>query len=208
MAMSSVFPLPTDDKRDEIPARAPASGPAAAVATAAPSLTVPPAAPARAPVPSEAPVAPFAKATAPVAPVVAKAPQSLPPEQTFEIDDDAEGIRSYLADGEVIDGSLRLKNGIRIAGTVTGRVHCEKGSVIVERTGTVSGGVEASGKIIVDGQVGDEKRVASSDDSEPAVRTPGLLAVMGTGRVYGCYQYGRIATYDDATIEGMGKKIR
>lgn len=128
-----------------------------------------------------------------------------PKEQTFTIDDEAEGIRSYLAPGEVIEGNLRLKAGIRIAGEVTGRVHCESGTVVVEKTAVVGGGIEASDKIIVDGQVGQESNVEASD---PVIRTPGLLAVMGTGKVYGGYHYGRIATYDDATLEGMGRKIR
>ncbi len=132
----------------------------------------------------------------------------LPREQTFKINDEEERIRSYLAEGEVIEGNLRLKSGIRIAGTVTGRVQCESGSVIVEKTGAVIGGIEGNDKIIVDGVVGDESRIECTDQSQPSIRTPGLLAVMGTGRVYGCYQYGRIATYDDATLEGMGKKLR
>jgi hypothetical protein len=131
-----------------------------------------------------------------------------PPEQTFVIDDDAENIRSYFAEGEVIEGNLRLRHGIRIAGTIDGRVLVENGTVVVEKTGTVTGGIEANGRIIVDGTVGKEDRVECTDQSTPSIRTPGLLAVMGTGRVYGCYQYGRIATYDDATIEGLGKKIK
>lgn len=137
-----------------------------------------------------------------------RAPQAQPAEQTFEIQDEAEGIRSYLAEGEVVEGNLRLKSGIRIAGTITGRVSCETGSVIVEKTGVVLGGIEGNDKIIVDGTVGSEDRIECTDQSEPSIRTPGLLAVMGTGKVYGCYQYGRIATYDDATLEGMGKKLR
>lgn len=144
---------------------------------------------------------PAAHGASPVGPSVSAAPK----EQTFTIDDEKEGIRSYLAEGEVIEGNLRLKNGIRIAGEITGRVHCESGAVIVERTAVVGGGIEANDKIIVDGQVGQESAIESSD---PVIRTPGLLAVMGTGRVYGSYHYGRIATYDDATLEGMGRKIR
>lgn len=136
------------------------------------------------------------------------AASAVPPTQTFAVDDEAEGIRSYLADGEVIEGSLRLKSGIRIAGTVTGRVHCDAGTVIIEKTGVVTGGVEGKDKIIVDGTVGSEEALECTDTSKASISTPGLLAVMGTGRVYGCYQYGRIATYDDATIEGMGKKLR
>lgn len=131
-----------------------------------------------------------------------------PQEQTFEVDDEAESIRSYLAEGEVVEGNLRLKSGIRVAGTVTGRIHCETGAVIVEKTGIVEGGIEGNDKIIVDGTVGREDAIECTDVSQAAIRTPSLLAVMGTGRVYGCYQYGRIATYDDATIEGMGKKLR
>lgn len=148
----------------------------------------------------------FARSIANTSP---KGPASVvPPTQTFEVDDEAEGIRSYLADGEVIEGSLRLKSGIRIAGMVTGRIHCESGAVIVEKTGVVTGGVEGKDKIIVDGTVGSEDAIECTDTSKASISTPGLLAVMGTGRVYGCYQYGRIATYDDATIEGMGKKLR
>lgn len=131
-----------------------------------------------------------------------------PAANILTVDDEAEGIRSYIADGDVIEGNLLLKSGLRIAGRITGRVLSESGSVIVEKTGVVDGGIEANGRIIVDGQVGDPERAECTDQASPAIRTPGLFAVLGEGKVYGCYQYGRIATYDDATIEGMGKKIR
>lgn len=127
---------------------------------------------------------------------------------TLEVDEDAEGIRSYLAPGEVIEGNIRLKSGIRIAGEITGRVLCETGTVLVESTGVVGGGITASSRIIVDGVVGNPEHSECTDRSEPAIHTPGLLAVLNNGKVYGCYSYGRIATYDDATVEGLGKKIK
>jgi len=128
--------------------------------------------------------------------------------QALKIDHEEERIRSFLADGEVVEGNLRLKNGIRIAGTVTGRVDCENGTVIVEKTGVVSGGISTPSRIIVDGTVGDPEKSECTDKDSPSVRTPGLLAVLNNGKVFGCYQYGRIATYDDATLEGLGKKIK
>lgn len=128
--------------------------------------------------------------------------------QSLKIDHEEERIRSFLADGEVVEGNLRLKNGIRIAGTVTGRVDCENGTVIVEKTGIVSGGISTPSRIIVDGTVGDPEKSECTNQDAPSIRTPGLLAVLNNGKVFGCYQYGRIATYDDATLEGLGKKIK
>jgi len=128
--------------------------------------------------------------------------------QLLKIDQEEERIRSYLADGEVVEGNLRLKNGIRIAGTVTGRVDCENGTVVVEKTGVVSGGISTPSRIIVDGIVGDPEKSECINQDAPSIRTPGLLAVLNNGKVFGCYQYGRIATYDDATLEGLGKKLR
>ncbi len=128
--------------------------------------------------------------------------------QRLKIDHEEERIRSFLAEGEVVEGNLRLKNGIRIAGTVTGRVDCENGTVVVEKTGVVTGGISTPSRIIVDGVVGDPEKSECTDKDSPSIRTPGLLAVLNNGKVFGCYQYGRIATYDDATLEGMGKKIK
>jgi hypothetical protein len=152
-------------------------------------------------------------AAVPAAAQAVEAPAAAPTEalaagNSLSVDDEAEGIRSYIADGDVIEGNLLLKSGLRIAGRITGRVLSESGSVIVEKTGVVDGGIEANGRIIVDGQVGDPEKSECTDQSAPAIRTPGLFAVLGEGKVYGCYQYGRIATYDDATVEGMGKKLR
>lgn len=149
-----------------------------------------------------------AMGVSPAAPARAAQSEAEPKEHTFVIDDEAENIRSYLAEGETIEGNLRLKYGIRVAGVIDGRVQVANGTVIVEKTGVVTGGIEANNRIIVDGTVGSEERIECTDQSQPTIRTPGLLAVMGTGRVLGCYQYGRIATYDDATLEGMGKKFK
>lgn len=147
-----------------------------------------------------------AEATSVVEPAVAASAQA--PEQHVALDDAEEGIQSYLAEGEVVEGSLHMKRGVRIAGKVTGRVSCEQGTILVERTGVVEGGIDGHEKIIVDGTVGSEDRIDSVDFAQPSIHTPGLLTVMGSGRVYGCYQYGRLATFDDATLEGMGKKLR
>lgn len=126
-----------------------------------------------------------------------------------EVNDAAEGIRTYIAEGDVIEGDLRLKtSGLRLAGHVKGRIYCEKGSVIVESTGVVDGGIEAEGRVIVDGQVGHQNNIENTGATRLIIRTPGLLAVLGNGKVYGNYHYGRIACYDDATIEGMGRKVR
>lgn len=126
----------------------------------------------------------------------------------IEIDREKENIRSHLAEGEMVDGTLMLKHGISIAGTVTGEVRCESGTIVIESTGSVGGGVRSNGRILVDGLVGKPDEAEKNDSEHPAVRTPGLLVVLGNGRVYGRHEYGRIATYDDATIEGMGKKIK
>ena len=113
------------------------------------------------------------------------------------------------SEGILIEGDLRLKtSGLRLAGHVKGRIYCEKGSVIVESTGVVDGGIEAEGRVIVDGQVGHQNNIENTGATRLIIRTPGLLAVLGNGKVYGNYHYGRIACYDDATIEGMGRKVR
>lgn len=151
-----------------------------------------------------------ARKVAPIAPAMTQAARPTAPAvpNIVEIDREAENIRSHLAEGEVVEGTLRLKSGISVAGTVTGEIHCETGTVVVEKTGVVNGGVRSSGNIIVDGQVGSPEKAEANDPEHPAIHTKAALIVLSSGRVYGRHEYGRIATYDDATLEGMGKKIK
>jgi hypothetical protein len=124
-----------------------------------------------------------------------------------EIDLDAEGVQSRLAPGAVIEGSIRVDHGISVAGKVTGTVHCSSGVVVIEPGGSVGVGIQAVDKVIVAGTVGQPEKAEENDAENPAIRTPSTLVVLGSGSVFGRHEYGRIATYDDATIEGMGKKI-
>lgn len=124
----------------------------------------------------------------------------------FSIDDAKEGIRSFLAEGEIIEGSIHLKSGIRVAGRITGEIRSESGAVVIE-PGARVGRVMANGPVLVAGFVGDSESGGEPSD-QLAVHTPDTLSVAGSGVVCGSFEYGRLATYDDATLEGFGRKLK
>ncbi len=113
------------------------------------------------------------------------------------IDQDTENLRTYVAEGDVVMGSLKLKGGARVAGVITGDLVCEDGSAIIEESGSVEGSVSASNRIVIAGAVGH-----GADNVSKELVCPGDIIMLGTGKVVGSAYYGNLVTYDGGMIEG------
>lgn len=115
------------------------------------------------------------------------------------VDARLENINSYIAPGDVVQGSLMLRGGARVAGTITGSLFCESGSAIIEETGAVHGSVSATMRVIVAGRIGLEE----SQGEGNTVECPNELVVLGTGDVRATVSYGSLSTYDGGKVTGM-----
>ena len=115
----------------------------------------------------------------------------------LKVDQAAENIMTYIAEGDVITGTLAVKGGARIAGMVTGSLICSDGSAVIEDTGVVNGSVSATKRVIIAGKVGH-----GEDDSTKDVSCPEDVIILGTGKVAGNVYYGNLATYDRGEISG------
>lgn len=113
------------------------------------------------------------------------------------IDQETEHLRTYVAEGDIVMGSLKLKGGARVAGVITGDLFCEDGSAIIEETGSVEGSVSASIRIVVAGMAGH-----GADNVNKEMVCPGDIIMLGTGKVVGSAYYGNLVTYDGGMIEG------
>lgn len=113
------------------------------------------------------------------------------------VDQATENLHTYVAEGDVVIGSLKLKGGARIAGMVSGDLICENGSAIVESTGSVEGSISASKRIVIAGTVGN-----GADNAAKEIVCPGDIIMLGTGQAIGAAYYGNLVTYDGGMIEG------
>ena len=121
-------------------------------------------------------------------------------EEGIRIDFEAENIRTHIAEGDEVCGDLKCGAGARISGLVHGSVTCPNGSIVVDKTGRVMGALVATGKIFVDGVVGEE-------GASVTISTPGLVALMNNAIVNADIQYGKLATYGDMTHNGNSRKL-
>lgn len=122
----------------------------------------------------------------------------------FNIDLDAEKVRSHIAEGDEFNGDLKCRTGIRISGVVRGSVTCESGAVVVEQTGHVTGSIRGNEKVFIDGKVGEE----GSQGDAVTITTPGLISLMDNAVVNANIEYGKLATYGDMNFNGSSRKIQ
>lgn len=120
----------------------------------------------------------------------------------LKLDPDKEQVRSVIAEGEEVQGNLVFKSGVRIAGVVRGDVTCASGTIVIEKTGHVTGNVTGSDRILIDGKVNGE---GASDKVQ--VKSPGLIALFNHANVNADIHYGKLSTYDDMTHNGTSQKI-
>lgn len=121
-----------------------------------------------------------------------------------KLDLDAEKIRSFIADGDEIQGNLVCKTGICISGTINGDVTCESGAIVVLASGRVKGNLTGKEKVIIDGGVGDSN---SLDQNPTRITTPGMVVLQTNAVVNANIEYGKLATYGDMTHNGSSRKI-
>lgn len=113
------------------------------------------------------------------------------------VDQALENLHTYVAEGDIVVGTLKLKGGARIAGMVSGDLICENGSAIVESTGSVEGSISASKRIVIAGAVGH-----GADSATREMICPGDIIILGTGKATGAAYYGNLVTYDGGMVEG------
>lgn len=118
------------------------------------------------------------------------------------IDDAKDRIKTYIAAGAVIKGSLEVEEGARIAGTVTGDLICANGTAVIEPSGEVKGSVHASERVIVcGGRVG----TPAADPRErpnTEVVCPGDVIIIGPGVANVVAYFGTLNAYDGGYIDG------
>ncbi len=115
----------------------------------------------------------------------------------LKVDQVAENIKSFLAEGDVINGDLEVKGGARIDGHVRGSLICRDGSAIVSESGTVDGSIMATKRVIVAGRVGQGEKASGS-----CVECPGDVITLGNGVIESAVTYGNVCTYDNSQITG------
>jgi len=120
----------------------------------------------------------------------------------LKLDPDKEQVRSVIAEGEEVHGNLIFKTGVRIAGVVRGDVTCASGTIVIEKSGHVTGNVTGSERILIDGKVN-----AEGSGGKVQVKSPGLIALFNNANVNADLHYGKLSTYDDMTHNGTSQKI-
>lgn len=138
-----------------------------------------------------------------------QAPASRQPSETqlhayseIVIDDAKDRLKSYIAPGAVIKGSLEVDEGARIAGVITGDLVCANGSAVIEPTGQVSGSVHATHRVIVmGGRVG---TASAEPDERPKTEVvcPGDVIIIGPGVANAVAYFGSLNAYDGGYIDG------
>lgn len=120
----------------------------------------------------------------------------------IEIVEAKDRLKTYIAPGAVIKGSLEVEEGARIAGTVTGDLICANGTAVIEPSGEVKGSVHASERVIVmGGRVG----TAAADPKErpnTELVCPGDVIVIGPGVANVVAYFGTLNAYDGGYIDG------
>ncbi len=132
------------------------------------------------------------------------------PSKTFadvHLDLEGELVRSYIADGDVVEGNLVLRTGVRIAGVVRGNVRCESGAIVVEQSGVVHGSLSGEGRILVDGTVNPDGSMGEGSASAVQIRSPGMIAFFNNARVNADVEYGRLLTLDAMEHNGFSKRL-
>ncbi|BDT74143.1 hypothetical protein os4_36960 (plasmid) [Comamonadaceae bacterium OS-4] len=118
------------------------------------------------------------------------------------ISEEKDRLKTYIAPGAVIKGTLEVEEGARIAGIVTGDLICANGSAVIEPTGEVKGSVHASERVILmGGRVG----TPSSDGKErpkTELVCPGDVVLIGPGVASVVAYYGTLNAYDGGYIDG------
>ena len=123
-------------------------------------------------------------------------------EGVIDIDFEAEKVKSFLAEGDEFIGELKCATGIRISGKVSGSVICKTGAIVLEKTGVVTGSIQGSDKIFIDGTVG------SAEGAERVkIISTGLITLMNHCVANADIEYGKLATYGDMTHNGSCKKL-
>lgn len=118
------------------------------------------------------------------------------------IDENKDRLKTYIAPGAVIKGSLEVEEGARIAGTVTGDLICSHGSAVIEPTGEVLGSLHASERVIVmGGRVGTPAADPMGRPSTELV-CPGDVILIGPGVANVEAYFGTLNAYDGGYIDG------
>lgn len=118
------------------------------------------------------------------------------------IDPEKDRLKTYIAPGAVIKGTLEVDEGARIAGTVTGDLICVNGTAVIEPTGEVKGSVHASERVILmGGRIG-----TPSGDPKERPKTelvcPGDVIIIGPGVASAVAYFGTLNAYDGGYIDG------
>jgi len=130
-------------------------------------------------------------------------PAPVPSAVELTVDLAQENVRSYVAEGDEFQGDLHCQGGVRIAGRVSGSVHCGSGTVVIEKTAQVDGSVTGGDKVLIDGLVG-----TPNTQLPIKVFCPGLVALFNHAVVHADIEYGKLATYDDMTHNGHSRKLQ
>lgn len=120
----------------------------------------------------------------------------------IEIVESKDRLKTYIAPGAVIKGSLEVEEGARIAGVVTGDLICANGTAVIEPSGEVKGSVHATERVIVmGGRVGTP---AADPKERPNTELvcPGDVIVIGPGVANVVAYFGTLNAYDGGYIDG------
>ena len=107
------------------------------------------------------------------------------------IDVRAENIKSAIAAGEIFEGDMRLRHGLKLDGTVKGRIDfgSEDGLFVLNQSGVVEGDIYGPRAIIL-GEV------------RGNIAITGKLIIMASARISGDVVYGSIQMVEGAQMAG------
>jgi cytoskeletal protein CcmA (bactofilin family) len=118
----------------------------------------------------------------------------------LKVDEAIDNIRTVIAEGDVFEGNLTTKGGVRVTGSVTGNVTSLSGSVVVDAQGVIDGNVSATNRVICDGRIG------SLDKTKPSQATvvcEGVVALTSKAKMRADVYSGQFVNYQGSTINGM-----
>lgn len=114
-------------------------------------------------------------------------------------------VQSFIASGDEFIGDINCKGGVRVCGTIRGDVNCSNGTVYIDHGGLITGNIESTADVIIDGNVGAAKKEGS--DTMAKISTPGKITLMNRCIVNANVFYGKLTAEDDMTLNGSAQRI-